>query len=137
MLAPNIADAISVAIYVRHGTNVDVKNVLRDAMSGRSNIGIHLVHESGSYYPVNYLRNVALDNAITKYVFTNDIDFLPSPNLHKLLEHYLSHGTGVNTENQALIVPAFEHVTENAVTTPKNKAALLEMWEQKAIKPFQ
>ena len=38
---------------------------------------------------------------------------------------------------QALIVPAFEHVTENAITTPKNKAALLEMWEEKAIKPFQ
>ena len=47
MLAPNIADAISVAIYVRHGTKVDVKKVLRQAMRGRSNIGVHLVRESG------------------------------------------------------------------------------------------
>ena len=46
-LAPNIADTISVAIYVRHGTKVDIKNVLRHAMRGRSNIGVHLVHESG------------------------------------------------------------------------------------------
>ena len=38
---------------------------------------------------------------------------------------------------QALIVPAFEQVRESAITTPGNKPALLEMWEEKAIKPFQ
>jgi len=34
------------------------------------------------FYPVNYLRNVALRRANTEHVFLLDIDFLPTPNLH-------------------------------------------------------
>ena len=45
-----------------------------------------------AYYPVNYLRNVALNNTITKYVFTNDVDFMPSRSLRQTLEHQLTNG---------------------------------------------
>ncbi|KAI0235825.1 hypothetical protein LSAT2_013632 [Lamellibrachia satsuma] len=125
MLVPTIADAISVAIYVRHGTKVDVKKVLRQAMRGRSNIGVYLVHESG-------LWTTPSQNTSSRMISISCL----RPNCIEILEHYLSHGTGVNTENQALIVPAFEQVRESAITIPENKPALLEMWEEKAIKPF-
>ena len=30
-----------------------------------------------NYYPINYLRNVALENVLTGFCFLSDIDFLP------------------------------------------------------------
>ncbi len=36
-------------------------------------------------YPMNFLRNVALNNAHTKYVFLNDLDFIPSYGMHEYL----------------------------------------------------
>ncbi|KAK2167970.1 hypothetical protein NP493_1248g02011 [Ridgeia piscesae] len=110
MLSPIFTEAISMAVYVRNGTYLGMMNTLRQALRHRKNVGVHLVYESGSYYPVNFLRNVALKNAFTKYVFTTDIDFMPSPDLHGKLEHYLKHGTGFNAERRVLIVPAFEQV---------------------------
>lgn len=68
-------------------------------ISNRRNIGFHIVYKSHydnvscymwswllrckqallqGFYPVNYLRNVALNNVNTDYVFLTDIDFLPS-----------------------------------------------------------
>ena len=49
---------------------------------------------------MNFLRNVALTNVFTKYVFITDIDFMPSPDLHGKLEHYLKHGTGFKAERR-------------------------------------
>lgn len=38
------------------------------------------------HYPVNQLRNVALDQAKTDYVFLTDIDFLPMNGLYEYLK---------------------------------------------------
>ena len=38
------------------------------------------------YYPINYLRNVALEQANTDYVFLADIDFLPMVDLYDHLK---------------------------------------------------
>ena len=49
------------------------------------------VHQD--FYPINYLRNVALNAAHTDYVFLSDVDFLPMPGLHnKLLSNILKQG---------------------------------------------
>ena len=37
-------------------------------------------------YPVNYLRNVALNGSLTRWVLTSDADLLPSPNTYKVLQ---------------------------------------------------
>ena len=37
------------------------------------------------YYPVNYLRNVALREVMTPYVFLADVDFLPMKGLYSSL----------------------------------------------------
>lgn len=34
------------------------------------------------HYPVNYLRNVALENVNTPYVFLMDVDFVPMAGLY-------------------------------------------------------
>jgi glycosyltransferase-like protein LARGE len=38
-----------------------------------------------SLHPINFLRNVALDQVRTPFVFLADIDFLPMPNLYSTL----------------------------------------------------
>lgn len=41
---------------------------------------------SQQFYPVNYLRNVALQQVKTSYVFLSDIDFLPMYGLYEYLK---------------------------------------------------
>ena len=42
------------------------------------------------FYPVNYLRNVALRQVNTPYVFLSDIDFLPMYGLYEYLKKAIS-----------------------------------------------
>lgn len=42
------------------------------------------------YYPINYLRNVALRQVNTTYVFLSDIDFLPMVDLYDYLTKSLA-----------------------------------------------
>jgi len=63
-------------------------------------------------YPVNALRNVAMEEACSDVVFILDVDFIPSRDLHSTLsqwpdgiDNFLS---AKGTPNRALVVPAFE-----------------------------
>ena len=44
------------------------------------------------FFPVNFLRNVALEHAKTKYIFLSDVDFEPMPRLEGYLKRYISEG---------------------------------------------
>ncbi|VDD79295.1 unnamed protein product, partial [Mesocestoides corti] len=56
----------------------------------RSNIYIHLVFQEGSYFPINTLRNTALEYADTEFVFIIDFDFIPNPGLYSYLQAMLT-----------------------------------------------
>ena len=43
-------------------------------------------------YPINYLRNVALNHSKTDYVFLSDVDFIPVPGLHAYLQQNIEKG---------------------------------------------
>ena len=45
-----------------------------------------------AFFPVNFLRNVALEHAKTKYIFLNDVDFEPMPRLGGYLKKYIVEG---------------------------------------------
>lgn len=90
----------------------------------RRNVAIHFVLQEGMFYPVNYLRNIALSNVRTKYVFLDDVDFLPSFGLHSKLRTYCKHL--LNTDKKrALVIPAFE-TSEHNLIYPANKTDLLK-----------
>ncbi len=40
------------------------------------------------YYPVNVMRNVALNNAPTDLVYLADVDFVPTMGAHDTLKNY-------------------------------------------------
>ena len=49
------------------------------------------------HYPVNFLRNVALTfNDSSRYVFLNDIDFVPDTNIENMLLLYLDQPEMIN-----------------------------------------
>ena len=99
----------------------------------RDNIAIHIVYPDGSFYPVNYLRNVAVENAQTQYVFLCDIDFLPYVHLYG----YLQEAARVlGTPTRAFIVPAFETHLYN-FDFPPNKTSLIKMLESQFLHTFR
>jgi hypothetical protein len=64
-------------------------------------------------YPVNYLRNMALDAVQTTHVLVADVDFVPSMQLDEQIRHVLQaqqqHDDSTSNE-EALVVPAFERL---------------------------
>ncbi|KAK3102055.1 hypothetical protein FSP39_008413 [Pinctada imbricata] len=116
---------ISLALYI---ADAEIQQFLRfahgsDILMKRRNIGYHLVFRDGQYFPVNYLRNVALRQVVTPYVFLSDVDFLPMHGLYDYLKKALSM-MDMQSKSKALIVPAFE--TQRYRTDfPESKADLL------------
>ena len=99
----------------------------------RNNVAIHVVYTDGRFYPVNYLRNIALDNTRTQYIFLSDIDFLPMPELYS----YLQEAAKVlGAPKRALIVPAFETYSYK-LQIPPNKTTVLKMLTNRTLTPFR
>lgn len=88
-------------------------------------------------YPNNLLRNVALENSYSKYVFVIDIDMLPSVGLHSKLTSFISNFSIFTKDDHnrfAFVVPAFEmHISDNV---PKTKSDVLDLWQRKILQPF-
>ena len=45
-----------------------------------------------TYYPANFLRNVALNNTRTDYVFLSDADFIPMYGVHSHIQKAIQNG---------------------------------------------
>lgn len=128
---------ISLALYM---SDAEVQQFLRYAISSnmlmsRKNVGYHVVYRDGQFYPVNYLRNVALQQVTTPYVFLSDIDFLPMYGLYEYLKKAVSM-MDMKESNKALIVPAFE-TQRYRLTFPKSKAELLSMLDVGTLFTFR
>ncbi|XP_050672804.1 xylosyl- and glucuronyltransferase LARGE2s-like [Leptidea sinapis] len=95
-----------------------------DTLSFRTNIGYHLVFKHDNVrYPVNHLRNVALENVNTPYVFLMDADFVPMAGLYEHLRAAIKL-TNPYPQKKCLVVPAFETQRYRA-SVPRYKSALL------------
>lgn len=80
---------ISLALYM---SDAEAQQFLRyaqasEVLSNRQNVAYHIVYKEGQFYPVNFLRNIALKNAQTSHVFLMDIDFLPMYGLYDYLRY--------------------------------------------------
>lgn len=116
---------ISVAIYLPEAeTNLFYESVENsENLLNRKNIGYHLVfRDYGFNYPINRLRNIALNNSITPFVYLSDIDFLPSLNLYSYLKQTIKELGKL--DKKALVVPAFENL-QYKFNFPASKTDLL------------
>lgn len=106
-----------------------------DILMKRKNIGYHVVYRDGQYYPVNYLRNVALGQVMTPFVFLSDVDFLPMHGLYEYLKKALPL-MDMAKSKKALIVPAFE-TQRYRIDFPKTKAELLSQLDMGDLFTFR
>ncbi|KAL8169636.1 UNVERIFIED_CONTAM: LARGE xylosyl- and glucuronyltransferase 2 [Gekko kuhli] len=128
---------ISLALYL---SDAEAQQFLRyaqasEVLSSRRNVAYHIVYKEGQFYPVNFLRNVALKNAQTPYVFLTDIDFLPMYGLYDYLRTSILQ-LELPQKKAALIVPAFETL-HYRLTFPRSKAELLSMLDMGSLYTFR
>ena len=105
----------------------------------RDHVTIHLViddqfnAQDTSLYPVNFLRNVALENSATSHVFLVDADIIPVFNERSAIswvkQEAATHDSNVK---YALIVPLF-HATSEDIHIPGDKPDLLRRLQEKPM----
>jgi len=119
---------ISLALYMSDSEAQQLLSYVQSSseLVKRKNVGYHIVFKEGQFYPVNYLRNIALEHARTPFVFLSDVDFVPMPGTYSSLKQTLKTSSNVN--KKAYVVPAFETLYYK-VTFPNTKAQLLSMWD--------
>lgn len=59
----------------------------------------HLILLSQVFFPVNTLRNIALDMAVTSHVFLTDVDFIPDQNVYENALQQLHSLQGMQVKN--------------------------------------
>ena len=125
-IAKHWAGPISLALYMSDSEANSFLGYILDSelLKTRKNIGYHIVYKEGEFYPINNLRNIALANVNTPFVFLTDIDFLPAYLLYENLKYSLS--LQPQMERKALVVPAFE-TQRYKIDFPKSKTELNEM----------
>ncbi|KAF6769131.1 hypothetical protein AHF37_12397, partial [Paragonimus kellicotti] len=98
------------------------------------------------FYPINALRNIAVQYAQTDYVFLIDVDFLPSLNSYPYFEEVIqTQAQSVNRSDSqkardakwCFVIPAFELFAVRYGRLPDTKQALLEHLNNESIKPFR
>jgi hypothetical protein len=145
---------ISVAIWVPAGRVLELfLELLR--MPPPPRIDIHIVFQAThSPYPINLLRNVALEYAQTDMTFIIDADFIPSFDIYRQMStsKRMDSIWEWSEQGHVFVIPAFEfdfsstpcsstHVskptrTKNCTTFPTTKADAAEMVKSKQLIPF-
>uniref|UniRef100_A0A0M3JTP4 Glycosyltransferase-like protein LARGE (inferred by orthology to a C. elegans protein) n=1 Tax=Anisakis simplex TaxID=6269 RepID=A0A0M3JTP4_ANISI len=151
---------ISVAFYLSDLELIQLADYFNESnlFNHRKNVAIHAVFKEGIHYPINYLRNVALNASTTSHVFLVDVDFLPMPglycfhfdyfqiviiivmikrlDLYILLRERLLKRTTYNPRT-AFIIAAFESKLYRNIIVPNTKSNLLSFLDNGQIQIFR
>ena len=124
----------SIAIYVADEQLEELYNFVNSTTiiseRARKNLAIHVVFNHSVIYPINYIRNVALNSVTTPYVFLNDFEMLPSygcyVSMKKAIEEELDFDARKKT---ALVIPAFETSgnSSHKIAFPESKQELIRL----------
>ncbi|CAK8685218.1 unnamed protein product [Clavelina lepadiformis] len=129
---------ISVALFISDADTERIHNLIKlsTSLNKRKNVAYHLVYQNtiDEIYPINLLRNIALNHAVTDYVLLYDVDFVPMPGLY---EYIVSHLESIgNSDKTALIIPAYESLWYK-FEMPHTKSELLEQVNKGMITTFR
>ena len=132
---------VSVAIYTADEEIEELYNALNSSVMiserGKKNLAVHVVFNHTSVYPVNYLRNAALDYVTTPFVLLHDADFLPNFDCYSGIKKAIDENDMINNKKTALVLPAFETVEQEvSLTALKSKQELLSLIRTKKVRQF-
>ena len=129
---------ISVALYATDAELLKIEQFITESenLHLRTNIAYHVVYKNseGTVYPINLLRNVALKNAVTEFVFLYDVDFMPMPNLYEYIVSYISSTRSF--DKTVYIIPAFETKLFD-LEMPQTKSDLLREVSKETVLLFK
>jgi hypothetical protein len=96
---------VSVALYSQ-----DVESDVAAVAHLLGRVDFHVVGASQGLYPVNTLRNVAINNARTDFVFLADVDFVPDADAYEGLKAHVRalKAAGKDADKAVWVLPAFE-----------------------------
>ncbi|EFO26269.1 glycosyl transferase family 8 protein [Loa loa] len=127
---------VSAAVYVTDSELSLLIQFFDDTLVNRTNVALHAVYKEGTYYPINYLRNVALNNSNdASFVFLADVDFTPAPGLYTMLYKKLVKTDSTN--KRAFVVPAFEYTGNRVPAVPLTKNELLRELDARRMQIFR
>ncbi|KAL6058313.1 Glycosyltransferase-like 1B, variant 2 [Balamuthia mandrillaris] len=142
LMAETWGGPISAAVFLLRPESeiMEIKKLQSSSEMVRNNVDFHLVfsNEEGQYgfhtlglYPVNTLRNVAMNRSRTGHALVLDVDFVTSfgarDNLRKMwMQLHIPH--------TAFVVPAFEMPNVDLLSMPQTKEKLVEMARNGYIK---
>ncbi|VDM96748.1 unnamed protein product [Thelazia callipaeda] len=138
MLLKHWDGPVSAAVYV---SDFELSQLLQyfedtNTFSNRTNVALHAVYKEGIYYPINYLRNVALNSSSdASFVFLIDVDFIPKPGLYSMLCQKLLTSNIVT--KKAYVVPAFEYIGSGIPIVPETKNDLLLEIDKRRMQIFR
>lgn len=89
-----------------------------------SKVVLVISNEKENVYPINVLRNSAMKNVKTDYIFLVDADFIPCPSMEIKLERHLNNlhrpqFKNYDQDKLAFVIPAFEYIENQRVTLIK------------------
>jgi len=130
---------ISVALYVYEEEMSNIFLFVRQNISKCENIAIHIAYHDLTlhFYPYNHLRNIALKQVTTPFVYLLDADFIPVKTSYETIRSFLEHKFNQNDYflNQILVIPAFE-INLTKFVMPQSKNQLISLWESNIVRQF-
>jgi hypothetical protein len=82
-------------------------NSLRLASSDWKNVKVMVYLNTGGQFPINALRNIAIDHAPSLYIFPIDVDFIPSEDTYDIIKTDVIPYISV-VDRAMAVVPHFE-----------------------------
>eukprot|EP00047_Mylnosiga_fluctuans_P006969 m.250317 g.250317 ORF g.250317 m.250317 type:complete len:582 (-) comp16639_c0_seq1:396-2141(-) len=127
-------NAFKIAKAAQRWTNVKV--VIAQLQSDHDYFMLHLKSVKAPLLPINTLRNIGVDHALTNYVFPLDIDFVPSVGLyHKLRTFMLPLANAI--DRVVLVVPHWETFRcDKTVEIPQDFGDLERQVQVAHARPF-
>lgn len=141
---------ISIAVFSNRQAD-DVKEQLVKEGCNAEYLNVQTVSKTkydptGTEYPVNILRNLALSAVKTTHVVYADVDFWPASNLHSILTEQNVKERMASDNKLATVIPAFQMNRrckewrdcrdKNIPFMPENKSALLTLVSKKQASSF-
>lgn len=92
--------------------------------------------EKEDAFPINLLRNIAIDETVSDLVFYVDVDFVPSNGMHWRLirQRAFRYIWKESKDEKVFVIPAFE--LKKDINYPEDKPSLLKLYHEGVIIPF-